>query len=244
MILIVSLTNCSTIENRSKPPPIEYFKENYESVYKDLVKTNSFSFIYKGEKYNFNLALTYLDQGPQEYYLGYKNGNLAYVIPAKEISLLKDIFESKIPLYAKTRSIIAKLNELNLAPVYSVAYKIKPKNSVPYDLTVDTLNFVVYGSIAMIGIPWIIGGYAEHLSKEKTQSKLNQVRVGMSYEEVNKIIPDRLDRKMIDHYNVEIFTSDEAHWYTNALLIFEDNVLVGIIRSVTTKPISDYYKKL
>lgn len=240
----MNLSACATIENRSKPPPIEYFKTNYEKIYKDLLKTNSFSFIYKNDKYYFNLAETYIDQGPQLYYLGYKNENLQYALPAKDISLLKDIFKSKDLLYKKTQKILAKLDELNLYPTKSIAYEIQPKSSILYDLTNDTMNFLVYGSMAVIAIPWIVVGYTDYLSEEKEHKKLDDVRLGMTHKEVDKLISQRFARKSIDQYQVEIFSSSEKRWYMNALLIFEDNILVGMVRSLTNEPITDYYKKL
>lgn len=232
------------MQQRSSPPAIEHFNKSYDSVYDDLIKTNNFSFIYKSDYYNFNLAETYIDSGPQIYYLGYKNGQLHFIFPEKKLSALKSIFESKDRLYIKTGKILKKIEEISHLKTQSTAYTPSPKNSLIYDLTEDTLNFTIYGTIALAGLPWVVGGYAEHLAKEYRANKLNLIRLGMSSEEVNQIIPDRLDRKKIDQYDVEAFTSKEGRWYTNALLIFEQNKLVCILRNVTDSPISEYYKKL
>ncbi len=242
-IFAFTLTSCSTLDNRSKPPPIEHFNSSYESIQEDLIKTNSFAFIYKNETYYFHLASTYIDQGPQLYYLGYRNGTLQYIFTEKNLYLLKNIFESKDFLYHKTQRIVEKLNEINEIKVKSTPYHVNPKHSVLYDLTNDTLTFTIYGSMALIGLPWVAVGYAEHLSKMKIANRLNKVRLGMSVNEVNNLLPIRTDRKKIDQYDVEFYTSHETHWYTNALLIFESNKLVGIIRNITSSPVSDYFKK-
>jgi len=244
IVCALNLISCSTIQNRSKPLPIEHFNTNYEKIHTELVGTNSFAFIFNNTKYYFNLAHTYLNQGPQLYYLGYKNESLAYIIRAEDVSLLKEIFQSKDLLYKKTQRILNKLDELNLYPAKSVAFDIKPKHSILYDLTDDTMNFLVYGAIAVAGIPWVVGGYAEYLSEKRDHKKLDEVRLGMDRKKVDELLTLQNDSKPIDQYKVEIFSSKESRSYMNALFIFENNLLVGMIRSTTKEPITDYYKTL
>ena len=96
----------------------------------------------------------------------------------------------------------------------------------------------------MIGFPWMIAGYGEYSRKDKTQNKLYDIRLGMSHADVQKFVRNPIEKKKIDSYNVEVYSLSEVYWYTNALLIFEEDYLVGIIRGVTTTPILNYYQSL
>jgi hypothetical protein len=242
-------SSCTTIENRTKPPPIEYFDKEYEVVYKDLIKYNSFSFIYKNETYNLHPAMTYLDIGPQEYYLGYKNGKLSYIILTKDILSMKEIFESKDKLYTKTQKIVNQLDKLNQFPAKSRPFEMQPPNPLLIDLAVDLLIFTVNGSTAMMSFPWLPSyrkksDLRNYNSTERLQEDLDKMRLGMMEEEVSKILPESVDEKKIDQYLAKIYTYYDSERYTNALLIFENRKLVGMIRNVTAEPISKYYKKL
>jgi hypothetical protein len=243
-IFSILLSSCSTIHNRSKLPSIESFNKPYETVESELTTANSFAFIFKKDHYYFNLAKTYISQGPALYYLGYKNGQLTYAFLANDIEQLKEVFESRDPLYRKTGLILEKIQKINILSTSSQPYEVIPKNSIVTDLTVDTLNFVIYGSIAMVGLPWMIFGSAEYLANQRERRKLDSIRLGMTGQQVKDLVPDLIEQRSIDPYVVEFFSDRRKHGYLNALIIFEDGIVVGILRNFSQYPLKDVFKSL
>lgn len=193
---------------------------------KNLDFSTSFAFYHGKDEYHFASIL--LKEGDLKcpFFVGFKNGELKYSFHSWRLVELSKIYYDKLTLEQKKTLALKKLDELEVEQ-QKCTRKNAQRDMTTHEMIESGLMLIFFAPIIPLAMMTFGAEDAiKRVQDEMFSSRADNIRLGMSMEEVQKLMKKELQKEKIKHYEYYSVNGNDLR----IAMVFEKNRLTGFVR--------------
>ena len=214
---------------------------SYNNSVNELNLDSSFAFTVDQHDYYFVYSFTdgYLNDCAR--FDGYKDDQLTYSFPNTQFKKLSDIYSSKEKIDVKISRAFNFIN--SLSPPVFLCQKLPPAQKKSIGKLINNgvevgMNFVVYGSMVVLLSPIVVPmALTDSFIENRLEKRLREMRLGMSSDQVKKIMLFTPKEEIVDDHVVQIFELQKPgdHAWKRLVFIYKNQKLIAYVWGLRPK---------
>lgn len=225
--VILSLIIASCANNPLKP---EEVKGSFDKNVDHLNLNQSFAFYSGKDEYYFSRTLIENGDSKCIFFIGFKNNQFKYSFPAYRLTDLSKVYYANLSLRDKKNLVLQKLDNFAIEP-QRCSEEIAIRETSASEVIEAALTLLVFAPAIPLGMIFGIDVYVESIKDSVLTKRLNQLRLGMTKNGIEKLLDRKLTINKTSQY--EYFTLDTK--YTRIAMDFEKGRLSGFVRGYKDK---------